>query len=56
VIHCFKELLEIIGDLVVHMSSQVTCKCNIFPPKEDAKNKNKIVSAAINILANTQYS
>jgi len=42
------------------MSSQATCKCDIFPPKEGAKNKKitiiKIVSAASNILANTQYS
>ena len=39
VTQCFKELFEIIRELVVHMSSQVTCKYNIFPPKEDIKNK-----------------
>jgi hypothetical protein len=38
------------------MSSQATCKCDIFPPKEDAKNKKKMVPVASNILANAQYS
>jgi hypothetical protein len=41
IIHCSKELSEIIRDLMVNRSSQATSHCNICPPKEDAKNNEK---------------